>query len=1021
MLAQSSSSAAVAGIVQDTTDARIPNASVKLINTDTGTESTSTTGRDGNFVIPSVLPGHYRLQIERDGFDTTQLVGITLNVGDNKAVIVRMKVGSPQQTVTVDSSGLTINTTDASVSTVVDRKFVENMPLNGRSFQDLISMTPGVVTATPQTTSTTPGMSGDFSVNGQRTESNYYMIDGVAANTGTAAESGPLNGTLGVIGATSALGTTQSLLSVDALEEFRVESSTYSAEYGRSPGGQFTFLSRSGTNAFHGTVFDYLRNGYFDANNWFNDHLKQPKQPIHQNDFGGTFGGPVWIPGTYKGTDKTFFFISYEGLRLTVPYAASVQYVPDIYMREQAPAAIQPILNAFPLQSPTGIDYGTAASPSLAQFLSGYSLPGTIDSTSFRVDEVLTPKLSLFFRFGDTPSSVTTRLLSAANTQQSNNQTYTLGTTYLPTNNLVNEFRVGYARTDGSESGRLDTFGGATPIDLHSAIGFLAGATPEIIANLNFLNIGQGYLEELAGGNIIRQWNITDTVARKFHNHQLKLGADYRRIKSAILNGDGFADGTYESTAQVLSNTTDYSYIEYYKNPTLLFNQFALFVQDEWSITSKVNLSFGLRWDVDPPPTNGNSNKSYVVLGNLAEPSTLSLSSPGAALWKTPWYNFAPRLGLAWQAHSGQDRQTVIRAGVGVFFDTDNEAAADAFETVGFSVFKEYLGTPLPFTPAQQNFQISVTPPYGPAVAYPSHLQLPYTFEWNGSLEQGLGRNQTLTISYVGSEGRRLLQNQQHSIGSINPNFSTLYYFTGGITSNSQGLQLKFQRQVSTGLHALVSYTWSHSLDFGSNNVAIPVSRGNSDFDVRHNLQAGLSWDLPFVKSHEIVQALSNGWGLDGRLLVRTGFPISLNGNQVVDPISGSQYYTNVNVIPGVPIYLYGASYPGGRIVNKAAFTLPTGLNVGNAPRNFVRGFGENQINLAARRNFRLTDRFGLQFRAEAFNIFNHPIFGYINPTLTNVLFGQATQTLNQSLGTVSPQYQQGGPRSMQFALKLQF
>ena len=347
--APAQSTAAINGLVQDTSDALIPDAKVKLINTATGTESNSTTNKRGSFVLPSVMPGHYTLQIEREGFDTTQLTGITLNVGDNRSVVIRMKVGSQNETVTVDGSGLTINTTDASVGTVIDRKFVENIPLNGRSFQDLISMTPGVLTQSPESNSQL-GSSGDFSVNGQRTESNYYSVDGVSANinpgNGNAGSGG--NGT---IAAATALGTTQSLVSVDALQEFRVESSTYSAEYGHGPGGQFSFVTRSGTNTPHGSAFEYLRNSYFDANNWFNDNLGQPKAPLRQNDFGGTFGAPVRLPWIYDGADKTFFFVSYEGLRLTQPQAASILYVPDTALRSSADPALQPLLNAFPVQN----------------------------------------------------------------------------------------------------------------------------------------------------------------------------------------------------------------------------------------------------------------------------------------------------------------------------------------------------------------------------------------------------------------------------------------------------------------------------------------------------------------------------------------------------------------------------------------------------------------------------------------------------------------------------------------------
>jgi hypothetical protein len=242
-----------------------------------------------------------------------------------------------------------------------------------------------------------------------------------------------------------------------------------------------------------------------------------------------------------------------------------------------------------------------------------------------------------------------------------------------------------------------------------------------------------------------------------------------------------------------------------------------------------------------------------------------------------------------------------------------------------------------------------------------------------------------------------------------------------GVSSSYNALQLQFQRSVAHGLNALASYTWSHSLDFGSNNAALPTIRGNSDFDVRNNFQGGLSWTLPHPTSTGVIAALAKDWGLDLRVAARTGFPVNILGTYLTDALSGNQYYSGVNRVSAQPIYRYDPQYAGGRILNKAAFALPTGASIGNAPRNFVRGFGATQINLAARRSFPLYENLRLEFRAEAFNVLNHPNFGFINSTYTDALFGQATKMLNQSLGTVSSQYQQGGPRSMQFALKLLF
>jgi hypothetical protein len=226
---------------------------------------------------------------------------------------------------------------------------------------------------------------------------------------------------------------------------------------------------------------------------------------------------------------------------------------------------------------------------------------------------------------------------------------------------------------------------------------------------------------------------------------------------------------------------------------------------------------------------------------------------------------------------------------------------------------------------------------------------------------------------------------------------------------------------VTRGVQALASYTWSHSIDFGSTYAALPLTRGDSDFDLRDNFVGGVSWELPTINSGKRGGLLANGWGIDGRFSARTAYPITLQGNFITDPATGSGYYGNVNLIANEPVYLYGHQYPGGRAVNSAAFSLPGGTGLGNAPRNFVRGFGAAQANLALRREFRLHDYLRIQARAEAFNLANHPNFGYVDPYFTDATFGQATKMLNQSLGTVSPQYQQGGARSIQIALKFVF
>lgn len=1017
--------AGVSGSVVDSTNAYVSGASIVLQNTSTGAEQTTTTNKDGAFSLGGILPGHYQLLISAKSFADTKLQNIVLNVGDERSLQIKLRAGALAQAVDVNGSGMTLNTTDASVSTVIDRQFAENIPLNGRSFQDLISMTPGVVTQSPQNTSQAIGDSGDFSVNGQRTESNYYTVDGVAANI-SAGNGGGVGeaATGGTVAASTALGTTQSLISVDALQEFRVESSTYSAEYGRSPGGQFAMVTRSGTNTLHGSAFDYLRNNVLDANDWFNDHYGDPAPALRQNDFGGTVGGPVWISKVYSEANRTFFFASYEGLRLTLPTAATIQYVPDLFLRQQAEAAMQPILNALPL--PNGVDYGTATSPGLAQFIAPYSLPSTINSTSIRLDQTLGTKLELFFRYGNTTSSVGTRENFARTTASSNVYTYTFGATSQLSNHVNDEFRLGYADADSSQIGVLDSFGGASPANLNDALGAGSFAAVEPVEPYIILSVpgagGYTLLAPYYGKNLGRQWNIVDTFSLAIGHHNVKFGADYRHIKSSIVPEALQVLAVFVTAPQILSGTPLEMEPTVRKQATPLFNEGALFIQDEWRVRPNLSLSMGLRWEVDPPPTEEHGDDAYTLFGSLSDPSSLSLAPQGTPLWKTTWYNFAPRLGVAWTAHNQPGLETVVRAGGGVFFDSANDNATLGYSNFGFSAYNVQYGIPVPFTVNELTAPISTTPPYTASiiVAFPPHLQLPYTLEWNTSIQQAFGPRQTVTLSYVGSNGRRLLGEQYLSLNALNANFGEVEYFPANLTSSYNSLQVEVQRPVARGLQALASYSWSHSIDFGSQATELPLQRGDSDFDVRSNFQAGITWDLPSIRGAKIMKLLLESWGVDARFMARTAFPVTLGGNETVNPATGSIYDGGLNLVSGKPLYLYGSQYPGGRAINPAAFSVPP-TGAGTAPRNFTRGFGEDQFNLAVRREFHLHDALNLQFRAEAFNVINHPNFGYVDPTYSDATFGQATQMLNASLGTMASQYQQGGPRSLQIALKLRF
>jgi Carboxypeptidase regulatory-like domain/TonB-dependent Receptor Plug Domain/TonB dependent receptor len=1035
-LAAQSTNGTVNGRVLDPSNKVIGGADILVINDATGVQYSGKTNQDGIYVVPNLPPGAYRLQVSKVGFKTLIKPDIVLNIQGALAINFTLPVGAVFETVTVEGGASMINTTDASVSTVVDQTYVKNMPLNGRSFQDLILLTPGVLTNSPQVSSGI-GASGEFSVNGQRTESNNYTVDGVSGNIGasSAATMIAFAGASGSVPASTALGTTQALVSVDDLQEFRVQSSTYSAEYGRNPGGQFAFETKSGTNQWHGTAYDYLRNGVLDAPNWFNDYFGLSEPELRQNDFGGTFGGPAEVPGLYNGRDKTFFFVSYEGLRLAAPQAANASFVPDTALRASAPRALQQVLNAFPVQSPNGIDDTLNG---IAQFISSWSTPASLNSTSSRFDHNINDRLRLFFRFSDTNSSSSAlgsvqRLLTPATDQLSRYimRTYTAGANSVFSSHGSNELRFNFSSNGVTSTLSTDSIGGSVPVSLSQ----LTGLGPKGQVAVTLLYGGyETQLVQSGQSSVQRQWNLVDTVSFSLGRHQFKCGLDYRRLEPVAIQPTPLEAYDYQSIAQVQTNSLTTRFKA--TGPAYpLYTNFSAFAQDEWRISERLSFSLGLRWEINPAPGVTQGLKPYTIDFVSPDPNTWNLASQGTPLWRTTWFNFAPRLGAAYILHDASGWETVVRGGGGVFFDTGQQLGSLGFLGPGYStgvVAVPSASFPTPLVPLP-----IVNPPVAPyseVNGFSTHLQLPYTLQWNASIEQALGKSQALNISYVGAHGSRLLQSNL-ILPSNNPNAFAFTLNENGLTSDYDALQIQFRRRLSRGLIALASYTWSHCLDYGSENYNFGYQRGNCDFDVRHNFSTAFSYDLPNVGHDRFVGAVLDRWGLDDRFTARTAFPVTLAGFGLVEP-DGQFYDEGLNIVSGQPIYLYGASCasvlqglgdlqpgqtcPGGRAINPNAF-VNVNSGLGDAPRNFARGFGAWQMDFAVRRDFPIHERLKLQFRAEAFNVFNHPNFGTVNGQSGTATFGQATATLANSLGVLSPLYEMGGPRSMQFALKVIF
>jgi hypothetical protein len=1029
VLSAQSTSASLTGLVIDASHARIVDARIKATSAGTNAMYQTSTNAAGGYYLSNLPPGSYRLEVEKAGFRKLIRSGVILHVQDAVEMNFEIAVGQLSETIEVKGGAPLVNTESATVSTVIDRTLVENLPLNGRSFQTLVMLTPGVVV-----TPTAFDDQGQFSINGQRADANYYTVDGVSANLGVTGYGPLVQSAGGALPAFSAQGGTNSLVSVDAMEEFRVQTSSFAPEFGRTPGGQISVVTRSGTNKFHGTLFEYFRNDVLDANDWFNGYTNNPPLPKaaeRQNDFGGVFGGPIL-------EDMTFFFFSYEGLRLRLP-STQQTVVPDAASRQQAPAAMQPYLAAYPV--PNGPDLA----PGVAEFTSGFSDPSSLDATSIRIDHQVSSRWSLFGRYNYSPSSLTERgplqgyepNLATTGTTSATLHTFTLGLNTLISPRISNEARANYSNDRLGSRFAMDDFGGAKPLP-DSALFPPGFSSKNGIFGMEILGVGELIQGKFATDEQ-RQINLIDNVSRTSGSHAMKFGVDYRWLSpfSSIFNYRQFAEftGMMATPGGALSGIAALAAPFGYQPNALMAKNYSFFGQDTWRISPRLTLTYGLRWDINPALKGKNlENQPFTVTG-LDDPATLALAPRGTPLYQTTYGNFAPRVGLAYQVHNAARSPMVVRGGFGIFYDLGYGSLGGVSSY--FPYYAEKIIPLAPFPLSAENATpppFSTSPPVSTILVADPHLKLPRSYQWNAAVEQALGASQALSLTYVGAIGRDLVR----STYLINPNsdFQFVNVNSNTATSDYHALQVKLERLLSHGLQGLASYTWSHSIDIASTDafadylntpgfVADPnIDRGDSEFDIRNSFTAGVIYMLPSPAWNKVAHATLGGWAVDGFILARSAPPLNVIGN--ITFAGGTALYPRPNVVPGVPTEYHGAQYPGGKILNSAAFTKAPAGQQGDFGRNALRGFGATQADIAFQRQFHFTERLGLRFRGEFFNILNHPNFGPPTNSLTSPLFGYATQTLASSLAGadnagLNPLYQIGGPRSIQLAAKLQF
>ncbi|HKR85586.1 MAG TPA: TonB-dependent receptor, partial [Terriglobales bacterium] len=841
-----STNASLTGRITDPSHALIVNAKVSVVSSGTNAHYETTTNDSGEYYQANLPPDSYRIEIEKPGFKKLIKPNVILHVQDALKIDFEMALGDVSEIVTVESGAPLLNVESATVSTVINHNFVDNFPLNGRSFQTLIALTPGVAV-----TATRFDDQGQFSVNGQRADANYFTIDGVSANFGVTGLLQLVQTASGTLPALSVTGGTNSLVSVDAMQEFRIQTSSFAPEFGRTPGGQVSIVTRSGTNTFHGTLFEYFRNNVLDARDWFVNfnHLAKPQE--RQNDFGGVLGGPI-------RKDKTFFFFSYEGLRLRQP-STQQSAVPNDQSRQAAPASMRPFLNAFPIANGGNVATG------LAQFNASFSNPSTLNASSIRVDQAVNSKMNLFGRYNFSPSQLDQRspvlngpILSLNTSLSSSIHTLTLGLTQLISPRISNEVRANYSNDRISTRFFLDDFGGAVP--LPDALMFPAGSSSANGVFGIFIPGAGQYNQGNQGTSEQRQINLLDDLSVTVRNHQLKFGLDYRWLApfSSPFSYRQFAQfsGMTAAPGGALSGTASLALALAMQGSALVSHNFSLYGQDTWKVTPRLAVTYGLRWDVNPPLKGKDSASDPFTVTGLDQPATLTLAPRGTPLYETTYGNVAPRLGLAWQFRGIRSWDATLRAGFGVFYDLGQGSLG------GVSSFFPYGATKIIASPAfplsAQNAAapaFSLNPPVVTIIVADPHLKLPRTYQWNVALEQSIGNSQSLSLTYVGAAGRDLLRGTK--LVNVNPDFQTVIVNDNSATSDYHALQIKFQRRLSRGLQALASYSWSHSIDIAStdaaNNRTTPdtlanpeVDRGDSDFDIRHSFTTGLTYDLPF-------------------------------------------------------------------------------------------------------------------------------------------------------------------------------
>jgi hypothetical protein len=1037
--------ASLRGTIIDPNKAVMPGASIKLVSEETGEARTTVSGSDGSFTIVSLRPGRYRLEVTMTGFAPYSYQWISLNVNQEVAVDVSMSVAGPNvdQNMTVISPVSALKKDSASIGTVIENRQVDGLPLDGRNFYELSLLVPGAAPAAPGSAGSVRGDFA-FSVNGAREDGNNFLLDGVY-------NVDPKLNTFGV------------RPPVDAIREFETLTSSYDATFGRNPGAQVNVILKSGTNAFHGSLFEFHRNGALDARNVFAPSGESKPKYI-RNQFGASIGGPI-------RHDQTFFFADYEGTR-SREGITRITNVPTLleragnFSQSLFGAPIDPFTGQpFPgglISSQRSNSVGLAIlnlypkpnrNVPLQNFVSSPVQRDRNDSFDARVDH-RTGKADFSFRYScgnrDLFEPFTGPTFSLVpgfgDTVKRRSQNAMAALTYIFTPNFVNETRVALSRVAGSVTQEASRRNPDLGLPVISPNARDAGLSFTTVTGLSPLG-DEGNNPQKSVTNV---YQILDTASYISGNHLIKFGGDlrfsqqnaFRDVESrGRLQFSPFAQISGNAVADLLLGFPLLTSVAHVDNPQHLRTQsYNFFVNDSFRIRPRLTITAGLRYEYNSPPVDA-QNRANVY--DLATRSLVRVGTNGVPRGGVDpdRNNFAPRVGLAWTL--GKDEKIVVRAGYGIYYDQSPLAPGEAlyFNSPYFdnNIFFSLPGLPLTLSNPFPTFFPFPLP--DSALAIQRNLRTAYMQHWNANVQRQVGRNGILELAYVGSKGTKLLTardiNQPQPsalppglpfVPRPDPRFDDIDLLESRANSNYHSLQARFQQRLSKGLATLVSYTFSKSVDdasnffssagdpnFPQNSYDLRAERGRSNFDVRHRLSASYSYDLPFGKGRDHladagwISTVLSGWQTFGIVTLQSGRPFTVALLSDIDNSGtgrsilgfGANDRPNVTGNPSLD------QRSTDRWFNTTAFTFPARGTFGNAGRNTLDGPGYQNVNVSLVKNTNLSERLNLQLRAEFFNLFNHPNFNLPDNFLGSPTFGRISSARD--------------PRHIQFGVKLLF